>query len=41
MGEHSIEILREVGLSDSEIGEMIDEGVTLDGRPEAEKAAAE
>ncbi|MEC8201490.1 MAG: CoA transferase [Pseudomonadota bacterium] len=41
LGEHSIEILREVGLSDSEIGEMIDEGVTLDGRPEAEKAAAE
>ncbi|MEC8200266.1 MAG: CoA transferase, partial [Pseudomonadota bacterium] len=41
LGEHSIEILREAGLSDVEIGEMMDEGVTLDGRPEAEKIAAE
>ena len=41
LGEHSIESLREVGLSDGEIGEMVDEGVTLDGRPEAEKVAAE
>ncbi len=41
LGEHSIEVLREVGFSTAEISEMVEEGVTIDGRPKADKAAAE
>lgn len=40
-GEHSVEILREAGYADSEIDAMIDAGVTLDGRVEGVKSAAE
>ena len=41
LGEHSIEVLLEIGYSDTEISEMMEEGVSLDGRPQANKAAAE
>ena len=30
-GEHSIEVLREVGYSDEEIADMLSKGVTLNG----------
>jgi crotonobetainyl-CoA:carnitine CoA-transferase CaiB-like acyl-CoA transferase len=32
LGEHSVEILREAGLSDADIGRMIADGASLDGR---------
>src|SRR5690606_27007994 len=34
LGEHSVEILREAGLSDADIGQMIADGASLDGRQE-------
>jgi crotonobetainyl-CoA:carnitine CoA-transferase CaiB-like acyl-CoA transferase len=33
LGQHSVEILREAGLDDREIGDMLAAGATLDGRP--------
>ena len=35
LGEHSVEILREAGYSDTEVQEIIAEGVSLDGRVNA------
>jgi crotonobetainyl-CoA:carnitine CoA-transferase CaiB-like acyl-CoA transferase len=35
LGEHSFEVLREAGLSESEIDALISSGATIDGRPKA------
>ena len=32
LGEHSVEVLREAGLSDAEIESLKSEGATVDGR---------
>jgi len=38
LGEHSVEVLREAGLSDGEIETLAASGATIDGRPKAEAA---
>jgi crotonobetainyl-CoA:carnitine CoA-transferase CaiB-like acyl-CoA transferase len=38
LGEHSFEVLREAGLSESEIEGLISSGATIDGRPKAQAA---
>jgi crotonobetainyl-CoA:carnitine CoA-transferase CaiB-like acyl-CoA transferase len=42
LGEHSLEVLREAGLSDDEIGRLRDEGATVDASalPQREKSCA-
>jgi crotonobetainyl-CoA:carnitine CoA-transferase CaiB-like acyl-CoA transferase len=41
LGEQSIEVLRSAGFSSSQIDQMIEDGVTIDGTPEAARSAAE
>jgi crotonobetainyl-CoA:carnitine CoA-transferase CaiB-like acyl-CoA transferase len=41
LGEHSIEVLREAGLSREQIDALIGSGATVDGRPKRPEAAAE
>ena len=41
LGEDSVDLLRKVGYSDAEIAAMMEEGVSVDGRPEAARTAAE
>jgi crotonobetainyl-CoA:carnitine CoA-transferase CaiB-like acyl-CoA transferase len=38
LGEHSIEVLREAGLTESEIGNLAASGATIDGRPKVDAA---
>jgi crotonobetainyl-CoA:carnitine CoA-transferase CaiB-like acyl-CoA transferase len=38
LGEHSLEVLREAGLSESEINALAATGATIDGRPKAQAA---
>jgi crotonobetainyl-CoA:carnitine CoA-transferase CaiB-like acyl-CoA transferase len=38
LGEHSIEVLREAGIGESEIKALIASGATLDGPPKARAA---
>ena len=38
LGEHSIEVLREAGLSEDEIKALIASGATIDGKPQAQAA---
>jgi crotonobetainyl-CoA:carnitine CoA-transferase CaiB-like acyl-CoA transferase len=33
IGEHSVEVLREVGYNEAAIGAMLASGATVDGRP--------
>lgn len=39
LGEHSLEILRDAGYSEAQIGEMMAEGVSVDGRADTPKSA--
>ena len=41
LGEHSVEVLREAGFDEDTVASMLDAGVTVDGRPQAIKSAAE
>jgi len=38
LGEHSIDVLRESGLSDNEIKALVASGATIDGKPKAQAA---
>jgi crotonobetainyl-CoA:carnitine CoA-transferase CaiB-like acyl-CoA transferase len=38
LGEHSVDVLREAGLSDSEVNALLASGATIDGKPKAEAA---
>jgi len=38
LGEHSVEVLREAGLSGKEIEALAASGATIDGRPKAQAA---
>jgi crotonobetainyl-CoA:carnitine CoA-transferase CaiB-like acyl-CoA transferase len=38
LGEHSVEVLREAGLSESEINALMASGATVDGKPKAQAA---
>lgn len=41
LGAHSVEVLREAGYDDAALASLLDDGVTLDGRQETVKPAAE
>lgn len=41
LGQHSVEILRQAGFSPAEIEAMLDDGVSLDNRPDGARSAAE
>jgi crotonobetainyl-CoA:carnitine CoA-transferase CaiB-like acyl-CoA transferase len=38
LGEHSIEVLREAGLTEREINSLLATGATVDGKPKAQAA---
>jgi len=38
LGEHSVEVLREAGLSEAEVETLVASGATVDGRPKAQAA---
>jgi crotonobetainyl-CoA:carnitine CoA-transferase CaiB-like acyl-CoA transferase len=38
LGEHSVDVLREAGLSESEINALLASGATIDGKPKAQAA---
>ena len=41
LGEHSVDLLAEAGYRPEEIKALLDSGVTLDGRPDTKRDAAE
>ena len=38
LGEHSLDVLREAGLSENEIKSLLASGATVDGKPKAQAA---
>jgi crotonobetainyl-CoA:carnitine CoA-transferase CaiB-like acyl-CoA transferase len=41
LGEHSVDVLREIGLDENTVASMLNEGATLDGRLQLDEAAAQ